>query len=143
MNSSPFNVPDDLRDFAERSVEQARRAFEGFLSVAQQTAGVAGEAIGANQGGAKSIAAHVLTYTEQNVNAAFDLANKLVRAENPQEVFALQSEYLKNQLAALQAQALEIHIAGLVSPGPETNSMSVGPGGDRAGRQIKTRFERP
>jgi len=50
----------------------------------------------------------VLTYTEQNVNAAFDLAQKLLRAKDPQEAFALQSEYLKAQLAALQTQAKEL-----------------------------------
>ncbi len=105
MNTSPFDVPNELRDFAERSVEQARKAFEGFLSVAQRTADTAGGTAG--QGGAKAIAAQLLSNTEQNVNAAFDLANKLVRAKDPQEIFALQSEYLKTQLAALQAQAKE------------------------------------
>jgi phasin len=107
MTASPFDVPNDLRDFAERSVEQARKAFEGFLAVAQRTAGAAGDNA-AVPGGAKTVAAHVLTYTEQNVNAAFDLANKLVRAKDPQEVFALQSDYLKTQLAALQTQAKEL-----------------------------------
>ena len=107
MTASPFDVPNDLRDFAERSVEQARKAFEGFLAVAQRTAGAASEN-SAVPGGAKSVAAHVLTYTEQNVNAAFDLANKLVRAKDPQEVFTLQSDYLKTQLAALQTQAKEL-----------------------------------
>ncbi len=106
--NAPFEVPNDLRDFAERSVEQARKAFESFLAVAQKTAGVAGGATGAGEGGVKNVAAHVLTYTEQNVNAAFDLANKLVRAKDPQEAFALQSEYLKTQLAALQTQAKEL-----------------------------------
>ncbi len=106
--NAPFEVPNDLRDFAERSVEQARKAFESFLAVAQKTAGVAGGATGAGEGGVKTVASHVLTYTEQNVNAAFDLANKLVRAKDPQEIFALQSEYLKTQLAALQTQAKEL-----------------------------------
>jgi len=87
------------------SVEQARKAFEGFLAVAQRTAGVVGDTPGAT--GVKSVAAHVLNNTEHNVNAAFDLASKLVRAKDPQEVFALQSEYLKSQLAALQSQAQE------------------------------------
>jgi phasin len=105
MTASPFDVPNDLRDFAEHGVEQARKAFEGFLSLAQRTAGEAG---GSGFGGAKSVAAHVLGYTEQNVNAAFDLAGKLVRAKDPQEMFALQSEYLKSQIAALQTQAKEL-----------------------------------
>ncbi len=110
MSASPFDVPNDLRDFAERSVEQARKAFEGFLAVAQRTTGAAGDAASAGQGGAKSIASHVLGYTEQNVNAAFDLANKLVRAKDPQEYFALQSEYLKSQFPALQTQAKELGV---------------------------------
>ena len=39
MSNTPFEIPTDLRDFAERSVEQARKAFEGFVAVAQKTAG--------------------------------------------------------------------------------------------------------
>lgn len=104
MTSSPFEVPSELREFAERSVDQARKAFEGFVAVAQRTVGDAANA----PGGAKSVGAHMLTYTEQNVNAAFDLAQKLLRAKDPQEAFALQSEYLKAQLAALQTQAKEL-----------------------------------
>jgi phasin len=96
MSNSPFEVPNEMRDFAERSVEQARKAFEGFLTVAQRASG------------AKSVGAHVLSYTERNVNAAFDLAQKLVKAKDPQEALALQSEYLKSQLAALQEQAKEL-----------------------------------
>jgi phasin len=89
---------------AERSVQQARKAFEGFLAVA----GRAVEAAEATQGGAKSIGAHVLAYTEQNANAAFDAASKLVRARDPQEALTLQSDYLKGQFAALQTQAKEL-----------------------------------
>jgi phasin len=108
MSTSPFEIPNELRDFAERSVEQARKAFEGFLSVAQRASGVAGDASTTSQSGAKTVSAHVLSYTERNVNAAFDLAQKLVRAKDPQEALALQSEYLKTQLAVLQEQAKEL-----------------------------------
>src|SRR6478752_9363704 len=73
MSNSPFEIPNEMRDFAERSVEQARKAFEGFLSVAQRATGAAGEATATSQGGAKSVSAHMLSYTERNVNAAFDL----------------------------------------------------------------------
>jgi phasin len=104
MSNSPFEIPNELRDFAERSVEQARKA---------------GDATNTSQSGAKSVSAHVLAYTEQNVNAAFDLAHKLVKAKDPQEALALQSEYMKAQLAALQTQAKELSaiIQKSVTPG--------------------------
>lgn len=119
MTNPPFEVPNELRDLAERSVEQARKAFEGFLDVAQRAAGTASDAANTTQAGAKSVGAHVLACTEQNVNAAFDLANKVVRAKDPQETIALQSEYLKTQLAALQAQAKELGdiLRNSVTPG--------------------------
>jgi phasin len=107
MPSSPFEIPNELRDFAERSVEQARKAFEGFLTVAQRASGVA-DAATTSQSGAKTVSAQVLSYTERNVNAAFDLAQKLVRAKDPQEALALQNEYLKTQLTVLQEQAREL-----------------------------------
>jgi phasin len=108
MSNSPFEVPNELRDVAERSVDQARKAFEGFLTVAQRAAGVAGDATNTSHSGAKSVSAHVLACTEHNVNAAFDLAQKLVKAKDPQEALALQSEYMRSQLAALQNQAKEL-----------------------------------
>ena len=121
MPTPPFEVPNELRDFAERSVEQARKAFEGFLTVAQRTAGAAGEAASTTQTSAKSLNAHVLAYTEQNLNAAFDLAQKLVKAKDPQEALALQSEFLKSQLATLQSQAKELGsiVQKQVTPGSD------------------------
>jgi phasin len=103
-----FEVPNDLRDFAERSVEQARKAFEGFVSVAQKAAGAMDSASSSVQSNVKTAGAQALGYAEKNVNAAFDLAHKLVKAKDPQEAFSLQSEYLKAQIASLQEQAKEI-----------------------------------
>jgi phasin len=111
MSNVPYEIPNELRDFAERSVEQARKAFEGFVTVAQKAAGTMDGAAQQAQSEAKSVSSQIFGYAEQNVNAAFDLAHKLVQAKDPQEAFALQSEYLKAQLASLQAQAKEIGAA--------------------------------
>src|SRR5271169_6017137 len=108
MANQPFEIPNELRDFAERSVDQARKAFEGFVSVAQKAVGTVDDAAATTQTNVKSVGAHVLGFAEQNVNAAFELASKLVKAKDPQEAFALQSEYLKAQLNALKEQAKEI-----------------------------------
>ena len=110
MANAPFEIPNELRDFTERSVDQARKAFEGFVSVAQKAAGTVDGAAETAQTNVKSAGAQVLGFAEQNVNAAFDLAHKLVQAKDPQEAFVLQSEFLKTQLANLQAQAKQIGV---------------------------------
>jgi len=108
MANAPYEIPNELRDFAERSVDQARKDFEGFVTVAQKTAGTVDDAASEARSGVKHVGSQIFGYAEQNVNAAFDLAQKLVHAKDPQEALALQSEYLKKQIEALQAQAKEL-----------------------------------
>ena len=120
MNETPFEVPGELRDFAQKSVEQARKAFEGFVTVAQKAAGAVDTANATMQTNVKSVSSQALGYAEQNVNAAFDFAQKLVQTKHPQEAFALQSEYLKSQLANLQTQAKEIGTLIQKSAAPKT-----------------------
>jgi phasin len=89
-------------------VDQARKAFEGFVTVAQKTAGTVDGATQQAQSGAKNVGSQILGFAEQNVNAAFDLAQKLVHAKDPQEALTLQSEFLKTQIETLQGQAKEL-----------------------------------
>ena len=120
MTNTPYEVPNELRDFAERSVDQARKAFEGFVNVAHKTMGAVDTATSSTQTGAKSVGTHVLSYAEKNVNAAFDLAHKLVHAKDPQEALAIQSEYLKAQMANLQDQAKTL--GGLIQKATQPES---------------------
>lgn len=104
----PYEIPSEMRDFAEKSVEQARKAFEGFVGAAQKAATVADDATGNAQATAKNMGAKVFGYAEANVSAAFDHAQKLVRAKDAQEALNLQAEYIRSQMTAIQTQAKEI-----------------------------------
>ena len=108
MINKPYEIPSEMRDMAERSVEQARKAFEGFVGAAQKAAGTLHGATSNFQSGAIDVSSKTMSFAEANVRAAFDHAQKLVKAKDMQEVMALQSEYVKSQIAALQDQAKEI-----------------------------------
>ncbi|MEF3367025.1 phasin [Methylocystis sp. 9N] len=102
-----YQIPNEVRDFAEKSVEQARKAFEGFTGAAQKALDTPSE-IPFPLTGARDVSAKALSFAEANVNAAFDLAQRLVHAKDPQEVFKLQSEYVQKQIQAIQEQAKEL-----------------------------------
>lgn len=104
MTNPSYEIPSDMRDMAEKSVDQARRAFDGFMTAAQRAAGQA-DSTAAN---AKSMGSKAMGFAENNVRSAFDLAQKLVRAKDLQEVLALQSDYAKSQMSVIQEQAKEL-----------------------------------
>ena len=60
-----FEIPKDMRSMAEASFDQARKAFEKFLSGAQATAGVIEERGATVRAGAKDISAKAMSYAER------------------------------------------------------------------------------
>lgn len=108
MTTPSYEIPSDMRDMAEKSVDQARRAFDGFMTAAQKAAGQADTTAATVQTNAKSIGSKAMSFAESNVRSAFDLAQKLVRAKDLQEVLALQTDYAKTQMTTIQDQAKEL-----------------------------------
>lgn len=105
MTPPNYEIPTEMRDMAEKSVDQARKAFEGFIGAAQKAVGQVDSTTTTLQSSARAIGDKAVTYAEQNVRSAFDYAQKVVRITDMQELLALQSEYVKTQLSALQEQA--------------------------------------
>ena len=103
-----FEIPPDMRKFAEQSVEQARKAFDGFISAAHQAVNDFEGRAKAAQAGAKDVGGQAMAFAERNVAASFDFAQKLVRAKDVEEIMRLQGEYVKAQMQALNDQAQEL-----------------------------------
>ncbi len=103
-----YEIPTEMRDFAEKSVDQARKAFDGFLNAAQKAMESFEGSTNSMQSSATDATRRTLSFAEQNIAAAFDHAQKLVRAKDLQEAFQLQSDFAKAQFAAIQGQMKEL-----------------------------------
>ena len=91
-----------------RSVEQARQAFEGFISAAQRAmTAFEGQAESARQG-AKDVTEKAMTFAERNITGSFDFAQRLVQAKDVEEMLKLQANYIKTQMQVLADQAKEL-----------------------------------
>jgi len=100
-----FAIPNEMRAFAEQSVTQARKAFDGFIQAANQAMGQLHDHAQAAQSGATEIAHKSMSYAEA---ATFEYAQKLMHAKDASEVMALQSEYLSRQMQVLSTQVQDL-----------------------------------
>ncbi|MGX1098407.1 phasin family protein [Amorphus sp. MBR-141] len=106
--NSPFEIPDQLRTYAEQSITQARKAIEDFMKVAQSTVTSVEGSTNQIQAGATDINNKMLTYAEENIAAAFDFAEKMARAKDMDEIVKLQSEFMTKRMSAFGEQTREI-----------------------------------
>jgi hypothetical protein len=109
-------VPSELRDFADRSVEQARKAFDGFIGVVNAAIRDEDAAPPREAGKVAHLSRLAIGFAERNVQGAFDLAHNMVHATDLAEVLALQREFLETQMKALKSQMRSLHKADEASP---------------------------
>src|SRR4051812_20095677 len=90
MIEPKLEVPAELRDLAEKTIDQAEKAFGMFFDAA-------GKSMTSMPGAGTEISRQALSFTEQNMKAAFEHARKLVHATDLQEAMRIQSEFLRSQ----------------------------------------------
>ena len=70
MTEPKLEVPAELRDLAEKTIDQAEKAFGMFFDAA-------GKSMTSMPGAGTEISRQALSFTEQNMKAAFEHARKL------------------------------------------------------------------
>ena len=118
-STARFEIPPQMREFAEKSVEQAKQAFDNFVAATQHAVNTAETQVASARGGVKEAGELAMGFAERNIAASFDLAQKLVHAKDAQEVLALHRDYVSGQMAALteQAKALGQHAVKMTGHG--------------------------
>jgi len=98
MNSKmTMEVPPQIREFAEKSVDQAEKAISSFIESATKS-------IATVPGPMTEVAKQVLAITEASLKAQFEQARKLMQAKTINEVMSLQSEFMRDQFGAATDQ---------------------------------------
>lgn len=103
-----FEVPEQLRTYAEQSITQARKAIEDVMKVAQTTVTSVEGSTQQMQAGAVDLNKKMLTYAEENISAAFEFAERMARAKDMEEIMKLQSEFMTARMSAFGEQTREI-----------------------------------
>lgn len=109
MNTPPkLEVPDAMRDFADQSVAQARKAFDTFMNNAQSAVGKMEDSASTAQAVGTDMQKDAMSFAEDQVTSAFELAQKMVRAKDAQELVELQSTYMRQQMEAISRQTKDV-----------------------------------
>jgi phasin len=103
-----FEIPQNVKDMAQASFDQARQAFENFMSAAQKTASQFEDQGAAAQASAKELSAKAVGFAEANIKASLDYAERLLKAKDLAEVLKLHTEHVQNQMRILAEQAGEL-----------------------------------
>jgi phasin len=103
-----FEIPTEMRDFAEKNVEQARVAYGQFMEFMSQAMNAWSSSGGPEAGNFKAIQDRAIAFAKENAERSFSLASDLAKAKDMQEVVTLQSRYVQTQMQTFGIQAQQL-----------------------------------
>ena len=106
--SSQSDPPTDVRAMIEQSIDQLKTVIHGHLELLER--GMPTPLIGGPELNHK-----VISYAEENVASAFAFARKLLEVKNPQDLFMLQTEFVRAQMQAMVEQANDLTTTATMS----------------------------
>jgi phasin len=103
-----IEVPQAVREFAEKGVQQAKDNYTKFKAAADQTAGVFEDSYATASKGATEFNVKALDALRTNVNAAFDYTRELFASKTLAEAVELSSAHVRKQFETLSEQAKDL-----------------------------------
>jgi phasin len=101
-----FEIADEMRVMTERSLEQAKQAFDNYMRATEEAVSAFEAQVEASQRGGLDISRKAMGFAESNVRTAFEFANKIVQANDIQEVLRMQSQFVEAQMQVLREQVV-------------------------------------
>src|SRR5476651_282974 len=93
----PFEVPEQMRAFAEKGVSQARDSYAKFKDVAETHNGTVQAEISTVSKGASEYSAKLMEIMKASTSANLDLAQELIDVKTPSEAMELWTSHAKKQ----------------------------------------------
>ena len=103
-----FEIPEAVRELAERNVEQARTAYGQFMEMARKVQDTVSKSQGAMAESAIELQSRVSKFAEENIQASFRFASDLSRARDLKEYIEIQQRYAQSQMKTYAHQAQEL-----------------------------------
>ena len=104
----PFEVPEQMRAFAEKGVSQARDNYAKFKDVAESHNGTIEAVFSTASKGASEYSAKLMEMMKASTTANLDFAQALIGVKSPTEAIELWTSHAKKQFEAFTANAKEL-----------------------------------
>jgi phasin len=104
----PFEVPEQMRAFAEKGVSQARDNYARFKDVAESHNGTIEAVFSTASKGASEYSAKLMEIMKANTTSTLDFAQALIAVKSPSEAMELWSSHAKKQFEAFTTNTKEL-----------------------------------
>ena len=104
----PFQVPEQVRELAEKGVLQVREGYAKFKDAAETHNGTVQAVVTTATRGATDFSSKLLEIVKTNTNSGLDFAQDLIGVKSPSAALELWTSFSRKQFEAFTGQSKEL-----------------------------------
>jgi len=103
-----LEIPGEMRAMAERSIEQAKLAFDKYMRMTREATYTFEERVEAGQVGAQEASKKAMSFALANATSAFEFCQKVVQVKDVAEFIRLLNDFLHSQMQMFSDQVKDL-----------------------------------
>jgi hypothetical protein len=108
ITTPQFEIPTEMRVVAQRSIEQARLAFDNYMRMTWNASSTLQVQVEANQIDVQAVRNKTMNFIVKNMTLSFEFCQRLSQVKEAGELLRLVNDFLKSQMETLNEQMIDL-----------------------------------
>jgi hypothetical protein len=108
ITTPQFEIPTEMRVVAQRSIEQARLAFDNYMRMTWNASSTLQVQVEANQIDVQAVRNKTMNFIVKNMTLSFEFSQRLSQVKEAGELLRLVNDFLKSQMETLNEQMIDL-----------------------------------
>jgi hypothetical protein len=111
ITSPQFDVPCEIRVVAQRSIEQAKLAFDSYMRVTRDASSTFEARVEESQVGVQEVKNKTMNFVLRNITLSFEFCQRFVQVKDAERLLRLLNDFIQSQMQIMSEQMKDLGLA--------------------------------
>jgi len=111
-----FDIPSEIRVVAQRSIEQAKLAFDNYMRMTWDASSMFQARVEECQVGVQEIGNQMMDFILRNITLRFEFCERFVQVKDAEELLRLLNDFIQSQMQIMSEQIKDLGLVAVDSP---------------------------
>ena len=111
ITTPQFEIPSEMRVMAQRSVEQAKLAFENYMRMTWDASSRFEARVGESQADVQEVGNKTMNFVLHDITVTFEFCQRFVQVKGPAELLGLLNDFIQSQMQIMSEQIKDLGLA--------------------------------
>ena len=111
VTTPQLDIPSEIRVVAQRSIEQAKLAFDSYMRVTRDASSTFRARVEESQVGVQEVKNKTMNFVLRNITLSFEFCQRFVQVKDAERLLRLLNDFIQSQMQIMSDQMKDLGLA--------------------------------